>query len=195
VPGSISTYKSKPGVTIAKSLPRVAEPRLRFDKVAVGLVQRLQANISKSVPKGMTVIVTITAPIRQDSSTRAILEHRLRELLAAQRAGLNTTILGNRIGVRVLTGGKSGTPKLIGFVHNPKPDPALLFDAARSLLACMGSGRRSPTGGLCLLIDNQDGLSPLKTYQHVCSALGAWSFFRRILVANPGGAMTTLRRP
>jgi hypothetical protein len=87
----------------------VAEPRLRFDRVAVGLVARLQASLSRTVPDGKTVVVTVTAPIRQDSKTGTLLEAKLRELLAAQRAWLKSTIRGNRIEVRVLKGG-TGRP-------------------------------------------------------------------------------------
>src|SRR5215470_2216174 len=39
-------------------------PRLRFDRVALGLVRRLQTALSDSVPNGKTLIVTITAPIK-----------------------------------------------------------------------------------------------------------------------------------
>lgn len=70
----------------------VKEPRLRFDRTAVGLVRRLQAALSKSVPDRKTVIVTITAPIRQDSKTGVVLEDKIRQLLAASRAQLKATI-------------------------------------------------------------------------------------------------------
>jgi hypothetical protein len=179
-------------VMTTRSRSRVAEPRLRFDRVAVGLIARLQATVSRSVPYGMTLVVTITAPIRQDSKTGATLEEKLRELLAARRAGLKTVIHGNRTEVRVLKGGTGQTSRLIGFVHNPEPGQAMLFDVTRSLLARMRSGKRSPTRDRWLVIDNQDGLSPVKTYCHVCSALHAWTVFKRILVAEPSGRVTNL---
>ena len=40
-----------------------AKPRLRFDKVATRLIERLQATLGETVPDGMTVLLTITAPI------------------------------------------------------------------------------------------------------------------------------------
>ena len=119
-------------VMTTKARARVPEPRLRFDRVAVGLVGRLQANLSKSVPDGRTVVVTVTAPIWQDSKTGVTLDSELRRLLAARKARLNTIIHGNRIEIQVLRGGTSRTAKLIGFVHNPQPDPGLLFDTTRS---------------------------------------------------------------
>jgi hypothetical protein len=165
----------------------VQEPRLRFDRVALGLVRRLQASLSRSVPDGKAVIVTVTAPIRQDSRTGAALEDRIRELLAARRAQLKATIHGNRIQVRVLQGGARRTSKLVGFVHNPKPDPSLLFDVTRSLLACIGSGKRPPRGDRWLIVANQDGLAPVETVRQVCLALRARTVFKRILLEESEG--------
>jgi hypothetical protein len=159
------------------------EPRLRFDRVAIGLVRRLQAALSRSVPDGKAVIVTITAPIRQDSRTAAALEVRIRELLAAKRAQLKATICGNRVQVRVLKGGAGGTSRLIGFVHNPEPDPSLLFEVTRSLLSCMGSGKPRRDGDRWLIIASEDGRAPFETIWQVCLALRARTVFQRILFA------------
>lgn len=165
----------------------VKEPRLRFDRTAVGLVRRLQAALSKSVPDRKTVIVTITAPIRQDSKTGVVLEDKIRQLLAASRAQLKATIYGNRIQVCVLKGGNSQTSKLVGFVHNPEPDPAVLFDVTRFLLTCIGSGKRPPTRDRWLVIANQDGLVPVETVRQVCLALRARTVFKRIFLAESEG--------
>src|SRR5215467_12099878 len=140
----------------AMTFRRVKEPRLRFDRTAVGLVRRLQAALSKSVPDGKTVIVTITAPIRQDSKTGLVMGDKIRELLASKRVQLKATIYGNQIEIRVLKGGTGQTSKLVGFVHNPEPDPAVLFDVTRFLLECIGSSKRHPTGDRWLVIANQD---------------------------------------
>jgi len=161
----------------------VREPRLRFDRVATGLVRRLQASLAKSVPDGRTVIVTITAPIQQDSRTGAALEHKIRELLAGRRAQLESAIHGNRTQVRVLKGGARGTSKLIGFVHNPQPDPSVLFEVTRALLSCIGSGRRDARGDRWLVIAGQDGLAPFETVRQVCFALRARAVFKHILFA------------
>jgi hypothetical protein len=53
-----------------------AKPRLRFDKVATRLIERLQATCGETVPDGMTVLLTITAPIRLPSKTAASLEDK-----------------------------------------------------------------------------------------------------------------------
>jgi hypothetical protein len=169
------------------TLRGVQVPRLRFDRVALGLVRRLQAPLSRSVPDGNTVIVTITAPIRQDSKTGAALEDRIRRLLAARRTELTATIYGNRIRVHVLKGGGSRTSKLIGFVHNPKPDPSLLFDVTRSVLARIGSNKRPAGRDRWLIITHQDGLAPFETVRQVCLAIRARRVFKRILLAGSEG--------
>jgi len=133
------------------------------------------------------VILTITAPIRQNSRTAAALEDRIRQLLAARRAQFKATIHGNRIQVRVLKGGASRTSTLIGFVHNPEPDPAVLFDVTRSLLACVGSGKASPRDERWLIIANHDGPAPFETVRQVCLALRARTVFKRILLAEDRG--------
>jgi hypothetical protein len=165
----------------------VKEPRLRFDRTAVGLVRRLQAALARFVPAGRTVTVTITAPIRQDSRTGAVLAEKIRQLLEAGRAELKALIHGNRIQVRVLKGGATRTVRLIGFVHNPEPNPALLFDVTRALLACIGSAKPPRRRERWLIVTNQDGLAPLETVRQVCLALRARSVFKRILVAEPEG--------
>ena len=159
------------------------EPRLRFDRTAIGLVRRLQATLAESVPDGKSVVLTITAPIRQDSRTGLALQARIRALLASRRAQFKATINGNRVQVRVLNGGGSRTAKLIGFVHNPERPPALLFDVTRRVLACMGSSRRSRRGTRWLVIGNRNGLAPVGTIRQVCLALRARTVFDRILLA------------
>jgi hypothetical protein len=127
--------------------------------------------------------VTITAPIRQDSSTAATLEDRIRKLLAAGRTQLKATIHGNRVQVRVLRGRASRGSRLIGFVHNPKPDASLLFEVARRLLAGRAAGKRPPKSDRRRMIANQDGTAPLKTIEQVCSALDVRSAFKRVIAA------------
>ena len=63
----------------------LTKPRLRFDRVALGFVRRLQAALSASVPDGRTLILTITAPIRVPSKTAAALEETSGPISRASR--------------------------------------------------------------------------------------------------------------
>src|SRR5258708_38363085 len=59
-----------------------ARIRLRFDKVVTRLMDRLQATLGETVPAGMTVLLTITAPIRLPSKTAASLDGKIQTLLS-----------------------------------------------------------------------------------------------------------------
>lgn len=133
-----------------KRAPVAAKPRLRFDKVALGLVRRLRADLSGSVPNGKLAVATVTAPIRLAAKTATALADKIRKLVAdgSTRARFNGTIHANRIQVRIIPDGSNRASKLIGFVHNPDSDADNLFDVTRSLLACIGPklGTRTPPG-------------------------------------------------
>ena len=158
------------------------EPRLRFDRVAVGLVTRLQWALARSVPQGEVVIVTVTAPIRQDSKTGRIIEAKIRDLLASRRSRIKLTVRGNRVQVRVLKGGRGRTPRLIGFVHNPAPSPELLFDVTKRVLAALQATKRSPPRDRWRGLRRGDA-APVETIVHVCRALRAQALGTRLLAA------------
>jgi hypothetical protein len=82
----------------------LTKPRLRFDRVALGLIGRLQAALRESVPDGEMVIVTITAPIWLASKTAAAVEDKVRTGLARRPAKLEVkdTIHGNQVRVRLV---------------------------------------------------------------------------------------------
>jgi hypothetical protein len=172
---------------------KASRPRLRFDRVALGLIDRLRTAIDGSVPDGLTVMATITAPIGLPARTAIAMEQRIRRLIArrAAPARVTATIHGNQIQVHLLKGGTARTARLIGFVHNPRPDPAVLIDVARSLLARIGSGERA-TGRRWLVIDIRDGPVQIETCRQVWSQLGVRSVFEQTLVVLPGGRIATL---
>ena len=64
-----------------------AKLRLRFDKVVTRLMDRLRATLGETVPDGMTVLLTITAPIRLPSKTAAALEDKIQTLLGRGSPG------------------------------------------------------------------------------------------------------------
>ena len=64
-------------------------------------------------------------------------------------------------------------------MHNPKPDPAVLFDIARFLLASIGSGK----GNRWLAIADQEGLVPVETVRQVFLALRVHTVFKLVLLA------------
>lgn len=175
-------------------------PRLRFDKVALRVVGRLQAALAADVADAQVVLFTITAPIRLPSKTAAELERVIRQRLAeaATRAEIDDTICANAVRIRFVEGaGRSA--KVIGFVHNPESDPARLLDLAQALIQCIGAVTNPPvsessSGERWLVIVDEQGLGSIETYRQVHSQLGDWvaGDFRKILLLLRNGQLETL---
>jgi hypothetical protein len=165
-----------------------AKPRLRFDKVATRLIERLQATLGETVPDGMTVLLTITAPIRLPSKTAASLEDKIQTLLGSGSPGRdeNDPIHGNRVRIRLLRDGSERAPKVIGFVHNSDSDPLLLLNMTRELLELISAvaGRRAPRleGDRWLVVISARGISCLEAYRYIYSQLGMATDFKKILM-------------
>jgi hypothetical protein len=176
-----------------------AKPRLRFDKVVLGLVGGLRAALREFVPDGQTVLLTVTAPIWLPSKTAAVLEDKIKVCLARRSAQpeIKDTIHGNQIRVRVVKGGSKGNSKFIGFVHNPDSDPEVLLNLTQSLLLYIGAAASKPapkkfTGDRWLVVANEDGLSHIETYRHIYAQLTIPTDFKKILIVLAGGRVETL---
>jgi len=149
----------------------LTKPRLRFDRVALGFVRRLQA-----------------AP-----------EDNIRTYLARQSAQgeAKHTIHGNQIRVRLVKGGSRRTTKVIGFVHNPDSDPDVLFDITLSLIERIGAKARTGAPARSaddrwLVLAGDDRFSYIEPYRHVCSQLSIPTGFKKILVVLADGRIETL---
>jgi len=175
-----------------------AKPRLRFDKVATRVIERLQANLGETVPDGMTVLLTITAPIRLPSKTAASLEDKIRTLLGRGSPGRDEKgmIHGNRVQIRFLTGESDRTPKVIGFVHNSDSDPVLLLNMTCELLDLISAeaGGRVPrlAGDRWLVVISAGGISHFEAYRYIYSQLRMATDFKKILMVFGDGRVGTL---
>jgi hypothetical protein len=165
-----------------------AKPRLRFDKVATRLIERLQTTLGETVPDGVTVVLTITAPIRVPAKTAAALEARIQTLLGrgSPRRDEKDTIHGNRVQIRLLRDEFARAPTVIGFVHNADSDPLPLLNMAREWLELVSAeaGRRAPTlaGDRWLVVISDGGSSCLEAYRYIYSQLRLATDFKKILV-------------
>jgi hypothetical protein len=185
-----------------------AKPRLRFDKVATRLMERLQVTLGKVVPDGMTVLLTITAPIRLLSKTAASLEDKIQALLERGSPGRDEsgrdelgrdekdTIHGNRIRIRLLRDESGRAPKMIGFVHNSDSDPLLLLNMTRELLESISgeAGRRATRlgGDRWLVVISPGGSSRLEAYRYIYAQLRMAIDFKKILIVFADGRIGTL---
>jgi hypothetical protein len=132
------------GRTIFRPEDGLSTLRLRFDKVALRFIADVQSALGESVPDGKTLMFTITAPIRLASKTAGALEDKVRRSLArpTARIDMREAINGNRLRVRLVARGAKGTPKVIGFVHNPDTDADVLLRVTEALLAQSDTGAK-----------------------------------------------------
>lgn len=185
-----------------RTLPRRgggARPRLRFDGVATRVMERLRASAGQTAPDGVTVLLTLTAPIRLPSKTAAALEEKIRGLAGRGAAGGDErdTIHGNRVQMRVMRDGSGQAAQLVGFVHNPDSDPALLLNVAGDLVEFLGAegGRRTRKGaGERWLVALREGESLCaEAYRTAASQLRMPTGFQQVLVVFGDGEVEVLR--
>jgi hypothetical protein len=189
----ITTLKWRGTLTV-----NAVKPRLRFDKVATRLIERLQATLGEIVPEGMTVLLTITAPIRLPSKTAAALEGKIHTVLGRESPSRDEkiTIHGNCVKIRVLRDASERAPKMIGFVHNPDSDPLLLLNMTRELLDVIGAGaaRRAMRhgGDRWLVLMSASDISWLEAYRYIYSQLRMATDFEKIVIAFGDGRVGIL---
>jgi hypothetical protein len=173
-----------------------ARIRLRFDKVVTGLMDRLQTTLDKTVPAGMTVLLTVTAPIRLPSKTAASLEDKIQTLLSRGSPGRDAkaTIYGNHVRIRLVEDEFGRSPKMIGFVHNSDSDALLLLNMTCELLELISAGRRTsrPAGDRWLVAISTGGASCLEAYRCIYSQLRMAAGFKKILMVFADGRVGML---
>jgi hypothetical protein len=175
-----------------------AKPRLRFDKVATRVVERLRATLLESVPRRTTVLVTLTAPIRLPAQTAASLEDGVRTLLGRRTPGrdVKATIHGNRAQIRVVRHETERAPTLMGFVHNPESDARSLLDMAREWLglASAEAARKVAPQDMAswLIVVTARGPSSLEAYRYIHSQLRLAIHYKRVLIVWGDGSVGAL---
>ncbi|HUO93541.1 MAG TPA: hypothetical protein VMU22_11490 [Rhizomicrobium sp.] len=164
-----------------------AKQHLRFDKVALELMERLQAGLADSVPAGKTIVLTCTAPIRQSGKTAAELAEKVKGALArnSRTLDIKDTIQGNRVRARQV---KGGNPKVIGFVHNPDPKSDVLLDLTQALLAQISAREKTRARSDRWLVIADDG-PHIEAYRHIASQLAG---FKTVLLVRESGRIETL---
>jgi hypothetical protein len=156
--------------------PNTPNPRLRFDKVATTLIQRLKANLNRTVPEGSTILLTLTAPIRLPSRTAASIEEKITNLLKVSVPTSVATDLvhGNHIHIHLSTNQPPPSPKLIAFVHNADSHPLPLLNIAHELLTLASDLDRRESNlarNRWLLLLSARDASSLDLYRAVVSQL------------------------
>ncbi len=105
--------------------------RLRFDKVALRLIDGVKASVIEAFPKDQSMLFTVTAPIKHPAKTSAALQRLLRDF---SRENIRLTINGNEVCARKVNAVLTGVLRVMGFVHNAESNPDLILDLAESNL-------------------------------------------------------------
>jgi hypothetical protein len=160
---------------------------LRFDKVATRLIESLRATLSEAVADGTTVLLTVTAPIRLPSRTAALLEDKVRGLLARGSVVRSATpvLHGNRVTIQSMRCEEGQAPRVIVFVHNDDSDPPILARMTKELLevnSAAAARRALRGGGRWLVLTSARGASSLQAYGYIWSQLRAVSGVERVLM-------------
>jgi hypothetical protein len=107
---------------------------LRFDRVVLRVLGDLRTFAEGAAPDGVTVLVTMTAPIRLPARTVETLREKIGALLANPATSDAGAVHGNQVRVRLVRPSAGDHPKLLGFVHNPGRDTDQLLDLAERWL-------------------------------------------------------------
>ncbi len=163
----------------------IAEPRLRYDRVALRFVRDLREMLRPSLASGETAIVAIRAPILQASKTAAALYEKIRSHRESKskKAELITRAHGNQITVRLLKHGSGRGSEVIAFVHSAGSSAATILNAAQSLLDRLYAKLRNARkiGGDRWLVLIGDAAFA-ETYREVCAQLANPAGFAKILL-------------
>lgn len=106
--------------------------RLRFDKVALRLIDGLKASAGQILAEDQSILFTVSAPIKNPAKTSAAIQGLLRDLPDGEFCRM---IKGNEVRVRKVNAVLAGMPRVMGFVHNPEINSDLILDLAESNLS------------------------------------------------------------
>jgi hypothetical protein len=124
----------------------VAPRGLRFDRVVQRVMGELRAFTDQTVSPGVTVLLSLTAPIRLPARTVDELRQAMTAFLAASDPPREWQgeVNGNSARLRLIAGKAAHAPSLIGFVHNRECPCEPLFAAATRWARAGGEARRRP---------------------------------------------------
>lgn len=166
-----------------------AKPHLRFDKVAIRLVQDVRSALDRDLPDGTTALLSVTAPIRLPSKTAALLKDKIRTLLQRRSPGGDQSNLvhGNHTRIQIVKHPRNAAPNLIGFVHNPDTDPVLLFNMTRELLELPHTVTHEPRGNRWLVVAGARDRTCFDAYRYIYSQLQRDPGYEKALIVSVDG--------
>ena len=109
---------------------------LRFDRVVVRVLDHLKLFVGANAPEGLTVLLTLTAPVRAPKKMAVALEREVAALLQSgcPEAERSVVLQGNRAELRLVERAPTRAQGLLGFVHNPDVDAVVILNLAERWL-------------------------------------------------------------
>ncbi len=107
--------------------------QLRQDKVVLRVAVRLQEALGDVVPRDVTVLVTMTAPIKLPGRTVGAVQERIEAALPG-RDDVSEVIHGNSVRICFAKGRLADKRKVVLLVHNRDVDGEALMGLAQSLV-------------------------------------------------------------
>lgn len=200
--GFLTASGDRIAVSVATVKSRIGDrssPRLRFDRVVLSLAARLKAALHDVVPDGSTVLITVTAPIRQPAATAEALEVGARVLIGRRslRRDAAATIHGNETRIRVVKGALAGPARVAAFVHNPDDGAAdTVLETAQALVEGLAAGGAADdaTGKRWLVLATEDAPRHAKLYRQILTELTLGDGLEKTVIAMAGGRIEVLAR-
>lgn len=109
---------------------------LRFDRIVVRVLDHLKLFVDANAPEGLTVLLTLTAPVRAPKKMAVALEREIAALLqnGCPEAERSIVLHGNRAELRLVERAPTLGQELLGFVHNPDVDAVVILNLAERWL-------------------------------------------------------------
>ena len=113
-----------------------SELGLRFDRIVVSVLDHLKLFVGANAPEGLTVLLTLTAPIRTPKKMAVALEREIAALFqnGCSEAERSIVLHGNRAELRLVQRAPTRGQGLLGFVHNPDVDAVVILNLAEQWL-------------------------------------------------------------
>ncbi|HHJ38096.1 MAG TPA: hypothetical protein ENJ86_01355 [Methylothermaceae bacterium] len=198
------------GTTIAVEISRLTQyvtdenggykPRLSEDATAIRLCEELNRELSKKIPKGRTVHLTLSAPIASARRLKPQLGQVIIELIETTGVAdvtVEKEILGNQITIHLIPADRLSGKQLVGLVTNQKSHVDILANAKHILadrIAVKTEKCRSLdfNGPVWLALYNDYRLADANTYMQALDQLSLKHKFERILLVEGNRTVRTL---
>ena len=109
---------------------------LRLDRVVVRVLDRLRRGVDGKPRADWGVVLTLTAPLHAPNKLVKVMEQEIAALLQDGCIGAERSVVlhGGRARLRLVEHAAAPGCGLLGFVHNPDVDPAMIMDLAERWL-------------------------------------------------------------